>query len=289
MNFVTLLNINFLYIKRTLTFTLPRSYYGVKGQLHMKFIIETLDKRNVILKDLLKAGGLDVQDYNLHEKDKKNAAGQNTCFIFSPAKKISAEEAVKFPAGIKVFAGNINPEVQKVFEAKNITHINFMTDDVFAYKNALLTAEGTLAEIMLSGEKSLFGNKYLLLGYGRCTKTLALILSKLGIKYDIASFTEKHGESCIFAEKTYFKYEFLEDLKNYDMIINSIPHKIFEDDMLLRFKPGACLLEIASVNCINADAVKNFKYVLCPALPQKYTCKSAAALMYQKITHSCDI
>lgn len=245
----------------------------------MKYFIDIGDSRNVILLRLMKDDGASAVELKHNTEAEKGDA----C-IFSPAKKFNLEEAKAFKKNITVFAGNVSAEVKAEFDIKNIKHINFMEDEIFAYKNAWLTAEGTLAEILVNTQKSLYQNKYLLLGYGRCSRALGLLFNKMGIKYDIVSFTKEHLEqSCIFAEQSYFKYEFLPHLKNYDVTVNSIPAKIFEDDMLSKFKPGGCVLEIASVNCLDSAKVKGFKYVLCPALPKKYTCESAAKLMYEKI------
>jgi len=248
------------------------------GRRILRYFIETADIRNAILMQLLQKERCEVYEYPLHKEKVK--AGDT--LVFAASKKFLADEVLNFPNNITIFSGAISDEIADGFSKKQITHINFLENEIFALKNALLTAEGTLSEIMLATGRSLYQNKYLLLGYGRCTKALALLLCKLGIKCDIVSFNKQHfNECCLFADRCYFEYEFLDCLKQYDVIVNSIPSKIFEDKMLKYFKAGACVLEVASINCLSAQLVKDFKYVLLPALPRKYTPQSAAGLMLE--------
>ena len=72
-------------------------------------------------------------------------------------------------------------------------------------------------------------------------------------------------------------------LNDYDVVINTIPDVLFDENDEKYFCEGAVLFELASKKCFEANNTTKVKYVLCPALPSKYTPKSAADLIINKI------
>ena len=123
-------------------------------------------------------------------------------------------------------------------------------------------------------------NNVLILGAGRIAKGMAILLSKLGVKYSIASFNkQKYPQNFLYSQHNYFGYDFVRDLREYDVIVNTIPAEILDENAINRIGDGTIFIETASVNCLNSEKVKNFQYIVAPGLPQKYSCQTAGKLM----------
>lgn len=243
----------------------------------MNFYIELKDKRNNYVYKTLQDLGFNVKEFEFQNCSKDDIV------IFSPAKKISIEEANKFSNEITIFAGNLNDDTKNILKNKKIKFVNMIEDEQFVVDNAKLTAEGVLEHIISDTEKSIFENKILILGFGRCGKEILNLLNKLNLNVSMVTFNKNKLDS--IKNKTYFEFEFLKDLKNFDIIINTIPAKIIKDEMLDYFNDDAVILEIASINCLNKDSInsKSFKYILCPALPMVFSAESAGKIMFESI------
>ena len=245
----------------------------------MVFFVELSDKRNAILFKQLKALGHQTKEL-LNNCNAK--AGDS--LVFSPAKKMVASQAEQLPNGLTVFGGNLSQEAQHVFAQKSIGYINFLLDERFVYSNALLTAEGVLSMLISCTEQSIFELSVLVLGYGRVAKAVASLINKLGIKQAIATFDKhEYAEACLLNAHKHFGNNFAEQLGNYNVIINTIPHKIFDAKMQGKIAPNTLVLDVASINCLDQSSKSNFVYMPAPSLPQKFSPESAAKLMLQVI------
>lgn len=246
----------------------------------MNFFIDLSDKRNNYVANSLSNMG------HIVEKFEFNNGRQGDIFIFSPAKKFNENEIKKFSSGIIIFGGNINDETLQNFKNKNIKYINLLKDENFVVKNAKLTAEGVLALTISCNEKSIFENKVLILGSGRVGLAIASLFNKLNIDADFAIFhKDKFAIASFYCKNVIFKDDFPKMIGEYDIIINTVPAKILNDDMLNKINKKAIILEIASINCLNSDLLKfyTFKYVPAPALPMVYCAETAGKFMLDSI------
>ena len=248
----------------------------------MTYFVDTSDRRNTYLKEYLKEKGKDVKSFDEIEKHQTYKSGD--AFVFSPAKKIDEDFANKLPSGITLFCGNLPDGVKKVLALKNIKYKNLLENETFAIKNAQLTAEGVLSIIIENSEKSLYDNRILILGAGRVAKSCAGIFGSLGLKFAIASYNkQKFPQNNFFTKKSYLGNAFVRDLGRFDIIVNTIPAKIFNDKMLGKVQKNAVFIETASVPCLDEEKAKHFKYIKAPGLPQKYCASSAGKLMMKNI------
>lgn len=248
----------------------------------MNFFIDLSDKRNNYIANSLSNIGHTVIKHDF--ENNQGTAGDG--FIFSPAKKFSLAEIERFPSGVIVFAGNFTEELKYILNKKNIKHINLLNDENFVIKNAKLTAEGVLALMIGCTGKSIFENKILILGSGRVGLAIASLLNKLTVNSDFAIFhNDKFAIASFYCNKVVFKDELPNEIGKYDIIINTVPAKILDDEILNKINKKASILEIASVNCLNKDLLNlyTFNYILAPALPQVYSAESAGTIMLESI------
>ena len=247
----------------------------------MRYVIDTTDKRNVYVKNyLIKTGEqvFELKDIKLEELK------ENDILVFAPSKKFEITFMESLPNKIKLICGNLDETLKQVILKKQIDYQNLMEDEIFAVKNASLTAEGVLAKILELSPKSIYDNNILILGGGRIAVALAILFNKLGVKFAITSFNNiKFPRYYLYTPTCYYKQEYLKHMKNYDIIVNTIPAKILNDEDLTKISTNTLFLETASVKCLNEEKVKHFKYVNCPALPTVYCFETAGRLMYQAI------
>lgn len=248
----------------------------------MRYYIDLSDRRNVYLKEFLIKKGKDVVAFNEIEKHQTFSPGD--AFIFSPAKKFDLEVLKRMPSGISLFCGTISDEAQKVLKEKKIKYVNLLKNETFAIKNAQLTAEGVLSLIIENSEKSIFENKILILGAGRVAKSCADVFKSLNLNFAIASYNKaKFPENNYFSKRNYLGKNFVKHLQNFDVIINTIPAKIFDDKMLEKIADETVFIETASTPCLDESKAKNFKYIKAPGLPQKFSASTAGKLMMKNI------
>jgi len=252
----------------------------------VKYYIDVLDKRNLYLKNKLENLGKIVEDFNINNvKNMKSG----DCLIFSPAKKFELDFLNLLPENIFFVAGNISDNAKLILKNKGIKYINLMEDEVFTVKNANLTCEGVLALMLEKSERSIYDSNVLILGGGRIAKYMALMLSKLGVKFSIVSFNEiKFPSYFMFTNSCYYKKSFMKDLCNFDIIINTIPSIIFEENEMEKIAPKTIFIETASVNCLNKEKATHFDYILAPSLPTKYAPITASEYMFDAIENKND-
>lgn len=254
----------------------------------MTYYIENIDKRNsFVYKNLIhkKIKAIPFKELEFLKNCKKN-----DFVIFAPNKKFTDLELSLLPKNINIVCGNLTEIAKKVFETNNIKHFNLMQNEVFSYKNSNLTAEGILAKILQYSEKSIYDNKILILGMGRVGKATALLFNKMNLNFCTVSHDEKNYTlSHIFNGKHFFKDEFIKFLPDFDIIINTIPDKIIDEKNYGLIKENCLFLEIASKESLVANRIKNFTYLLCPALPTKFSCETAGKFMFEAIENMLNL
>ena len=247
----------------------------------MKFFVDQTDQRNVYCAELLKEQGKEV--YSI-EKIDEHVVEAGDVVVFSPAKKIAESEAFSLPNNTTLVCGNVNEVVEKIIESKNIRHFNLLANEKFAILNANLTAEGVLAIILEKYRKSIYIASYMILGGGRIAKALAILFSKLGLKFSIVTFNpKKYPDYFLYTPEVYLKNEFVEKLKDYQIIINTIPAKIIDEQIMSKIPQDALMIETASVDCLDKSKVEHFDFIPAPALPKKYSCESAGSVVFETI------
>lgn len=161
-----------------------------------------------------------------------------------------------------------------------------------------------MVDLILNTPQSIYNQTILILGGGRVAKAVGLLLFKLGINFDITMRNEtKLLEFQLYATNIVNFKNFKKKLKNYDVVINTIPAEIFEKKDENKFKNPSVLFELSSVKCLNDEILyknhlfapfteivkfnnKNIKYVLSPALPGRYTPHSAGDLIFEYLKNN---
>lgn len=248
----------------------------------MNYYIDLGDKRNQYLKVFLEKKGKKCFDIS-HAKITKSFS-KNDCFVFSPAKKFNAAEISMLPNNITLMCGALPQDQQETLRRKNISYYNLMSDEEYVIRNALLTAEGVLSLILEKSEKSIYDNRILILGNGRVAKACATLFNRLNLNYAMVCFeSSKVPECLLFSKRVFASHNFLEKAQFFDVIVNSVPAKIIDDENIKKIAPETLFIETASVPCLDKEKIENFTYLPAPGLPQKYCASSAGKIMMKNI------
>lgn len=131
-------------------------------------------------------------------------------------------------------------------EKRHITSVNYSEDEVYMLEMAYLTAEGAVGHILTEHRRKLKGERVSILGYGRISKALIDILNCFGCEISVVlrnrlKFDEnKHRNVKIYdiSEKN--------RILDSEIIINTVPSRIIDDDILSNMNKDTLLIELAS-------------------------------------------
>ena len=174
-----------------------------------------------------------------------------------------------------IFVGNMPEDIQEILKEKQNEVIDFMKKEEFAVLNAIPTAEATIEIILKNTNKILQGSHCLILGFGRIGKVLAHKLQGLAVDVTcmVTNELEKawataYGYQTTTIEKLQNYYT---KIKQYDIIINTIPKIIFEEE-LKEIKKETLVIDLASKPYgIDRKIVKeeNINFIEALGLPRK--------------------
>lgn len=172
----------------------------------------------------------------------------------------------------KVFCGNID-----VTPFEN--YYSYYCDESFLINNSRLTAQGVLRLILDTVDCDMIELNAVVIGYGRCGKSICRLLKNCGFKVMSAS---RRKETIIEAYNDGIKAvpinQIEEFVDNTDIVINTVPVNIISTEYISRFKSKTIYIEVASkpygFNITQTD-VYNFRYILAESLPGGFTPESA--------------
>ena len=173
----------------------------------------------------------------------------------------------------KIFiAGNISKDILEIMEGKNIKVIDIMKQEEMVILNTIATAEGTIEVAMKNTEKIIHGSNVLVLGFGRVGKIVAEKFANL--LSNVTCAVRKNIDKAWIEAYGYQSMDInnLCNLENFDIIINTVPYCIIQENELKQMRKDVLLIDLASTpGGIDREAVKkqNKKFVWALSLPGK--------------------
>lgn len=239
-----------------------------------KFLILGGDLRSIRLAQMLADDGNKVYSYAISESEEILDAGsiekcdslksaiEKSQIIIAPIpfssngknintpfskEKISIEDLLKTNRSKLFIGGNIQKEIKEELEGKYLDVIDIMQREELAILNTISTAEGTIKVAIENTDEILQGSKVLILGFGRVAKTVANKFSLLSAKVTCSArkisdlaWIKAYGYEALDIN------DMLYDLKDFDIIINTVPQVIIGQRELKHMNPNVLLIDLAS-------------------------------------------
>lgn len=173
----------------------------------------------------------------------------NEDFINAPFAhdKIMIDDLMKTNKGKIFISGSIKDDLKKKLDEKYMEVIDIMKRDDLAILNTIATAEGTIEVAIKNTDKILQGSRVLILGFGRVGKIVANKFSKMSAlvtcaarKVSDLAWIKAYGYNSLNIN------DMLYDLKEFDIIINTVPQTILRERELKHIDAEALIIDLAS-------------------------------------------
>ncbi len=232
------------------------------------------DLRIIKLAEMLAEEGNIVYTYGLEKaeelKGKKNIvfceklkqAIENTEIVIGPIPFSSNGKQINSPfsdvtISIREFmhmmnakiliAGSILPEIYDLANDEYVEIIDIMKREELAVLNTISTAEGAIEIAISNTNRIIHGSEVLILGFGRIGKVLARKMAGLSAKVTCAArkdedfaWIKAYGHNAININTLG------ENLSQYDIIVNTVPHLVLTPERLQYVKGDCLLIDLAS-------------------------------------------
>ena len=202
-------------------------------------------------------------------------------------KEVTIREMMHVINAKVLIAGGITPEVYEMANDEYIEIIDIMKREELAVLNTIATAEGTIQIAIENTNKIIHGSEVLILGFGRIGKVLARKLAGLSAKVTCAA---RKDEDLAWIQAYGHKATNIntigENLRQYDIIINTVPHIILNEERLKYVKNDCLLIDLASnPGGIDKKAIKDnqLKFVWALSLPGKVAPTTSAEFIKDTI------
>lgn len=234
--------------------------------LYANSLAEAIDSSKVIITPIpISKDGIHI----LSQTAEADLTIENLCPLLSPEQKL--------------YGGCLTETMITYFKDHSISYTDFMEQDEITLFNTIATAEGSIAEAISESSFNLHGSSCLVLGFGRCARTLAEKLKGLCSKVDVAA---RSSVALAAANASSFGTLSIKELKTtidrYDIVFNTIPSLVLTKDILSHTKPEVVIIDIASSpGGVDFEAAKELGRFakLSLGLPGKYAPKSSAACL----------
>ena len=186
-----------------------------------------------------------------------------------------------------LYAGVVDENTQMLLKQTNINYIDYSKSESLAIYNSIATAEGIIAEAIINKDTNLHGSNVLVLGFGKCAKTLALKLKGMNAKICVCARRE---EDLILANSqgydTISLHNLIMKIKSFEYIFNTIPIKILNNELLKEVSLNAIILDIASMpGGVDKEIADKYgiRIIHSLGIPGKYSPKSSGIAIAENL------
>lgn len=205
--------------------------------------------------------------------------------------KISINELLQKMANKnKTFlAGQLSEKIINSFQENNIAYIDLLKREELVVLNTIATAEGAIQITMENTQKTIHGSNVLIMGFGRVGKVLAKMLDGIGAK--VSCEARKNSDIAWIKAYGYNPIHLSElesELGNYDIIINTIPFQILDENRLKYIKKDCTIVDLSSnPGGVDRRAARSLgiKLIWALSLPGKVAPMTSAEFIKETLYH----
>lgn len=124
---------------------------------------------------------------------------------------------------------------------------DYSAREEFSVLNALPTAEGAVECAMSAYDGTIFGSRCLVIGFGRIGKILSKLLKSLEAQVTVCS--RKDDSLALISVLGYnpCNTNKLKSVRGYDIVFNTVPSMIFDDELLQNTDKNTLIIDLASL------------------------------------------
>ena len=200
---------------------------------------------------------------------------------------VELEDFVNNLKGKYLIAGTIN--IKEELDSKQIQYSDLLKREEFSVLNTIATAEGTIQIAMEETQRTVHGSNVLVMGFGRIGKVLAKMLDGIGAKvYCEARKNEDISWIKAYGYNPIHLNNLDEYLDKFDIIINTIPFQILDEQKLNLVKDDVVIIDLASnPGGVDRKAArdKNLKVIWALSLPAKVAPLTSAEFIKETLYH----
>lgn len=241
------------------------------------------DRRAEHLEALLKQDGCEVNTIGLHAGDECAAEVEKADVLLFPYPFSVRNGCVPTLTGLTLYSEDVLAKQKPgavLLAGRGLEGRSYMESTTLEMRNAEISAEAAVCEAMQRLDVALMDARLAVVGYGRFGRALAKRLHMLGAQVWIAARREEQRKLALQDGMQALSIADLTTvLGKMDMVLNTIPAQVLNEDALSAMQPGTWLLELASApyGFDRALALKmGLRCEVLPALPARYAPKSAA-------------
>lgn len=144
--------------------------------------------------------------------------------------------------------GKISKEISDMAKNYDIHIMDLFKREEIAVLNAIPTAEGAIQVAMEETETTIHGANIMILGFGRIGKILAKMLQGIGanVYVEARSYSDLAGIQS-YGYNPIHLTEIELYLQEMDLVFNTIPSMILDEEMLLKLKKECLVVDLASI------------------------------------------
>lgn len=199
--------------------------------------------------------------------------------------KLKIETLFNSLQGKKIISGNIDETIGKIAKEKNIEIIDLFKREELTILNTISTAEGAIQIAMEETIKTIHGSNILVMGFGRVGKMVSKMFWNIGANvYCEARKTEDLAWIKAYGYKAVSLRNLDKYLNKFDVIINTIPAKILDEDRLKLLKQDCLIIDLASApGGVDNKVAKDLeiKTIWALSLPRK-SCSRNISTIYKR-------
>lgn len=200
---------------------------------------------------------------------------------------VELEDFINALEGKYLIAGNIG--IKEELDKKEIQFTDLLKREEFSVLNTIATAEGTIQIAMEETQRTVHGSNVLVMGFGRIGKVLAKMLNGIGAKvYCEARKNEDISWIKAYGYNPIHLNDLNRNLDKFDIIINTIPFQILDNERLSLVKKDVLIIDLAS-NPGGVDRKiareKNLKVIWALSLPAKVAPLTSAEFIKETLYH----
>lgn len=205
--------------------------------------------------------------------------------VFLPIQPIQTIDcSLELPPSCQtLFIGKANESIDRESEKDTIQSFYYLEDEEWIWENANLTAEGFINYFYLHEKQAIYNKQFIITGYGRVGKRLALALLHLGADVIISVRSELQLYEAKSSGYQIVTLDHVLDVQNDSAyLVNTIPTKWLKNEFASHFNQ---VFDLASNPGCLLDNENNIplNYSLSTSLPGMYFPQDAGQLLARSV------